>query len=257
MVISRCSDQPNLDNDTSEETTSEASDITESYPNVTTLPSSLGLYDDVVFTATTYTPTIDTTTFPSMSLVDENLDKDRQPHYVRRNSTHSTLSSTTKRPIYVNSAVSQYSKTSRLKRVTGSLTRLMESKYRPDPVYRQTYYGLRRKALDMTREWRIYRLRLDAYNKRIRKGLKAVRPIEPSPTPRPKPIIEDPDFNGMDPPSTPSVYQEYKRIMWKKSEMIRIRQFKGNEEVSFNDEIVYPSRDQEYSVTYVAVGTYW
>ena len=38
--------------------------------------------------------------------------------------------------------------------------------------------------------------------------------------------------------------------------MVRIRQFKGNEEVSFNDEIVYPSRDQEYSVTYVAVGTY-
>lgn len=60
----------------------------------------------------------------------------------------------------------------------------------------------------------------------------------------------------MDPPSVPSVYHEYKRILWKQSEMVRIRQFKGNEEVSFNDEIVYPSRDQEYSVTYVAVGTY-
>ena len=99
--------------------------------------------------------------------------------------------------------------------MTSSLTRLMDGdKYRPEPVYRQTYYVLRRKALDMTREWRIYRLKLDAYNKRIQKGLKAVRPIEPSPTPRPKPIIEDPDFNGMDPPSVPSVYHEYKRILW-------------------------------------------
>lgn len=115
------------------------------------------------------------------------------------------------------------------------------------------YSSFRRKGLLLTRDWRIYYNKLAAYQRRTKMGLRAVPPQTPSPTPKPPPIVEDPNFSGMDPPSRPAVHREFERRSWSPTETVRIRKFMNNREVlSFPN--VYAAVD--FSVSYIAVGTY-
>ena len=118
---------------------------------------------------------------------------------------------------------------------------------------RPVYAEFRRKGLTITKPWRLYYIKRHNYEKRVKRGLPASPPIPPSPTPKPPPIVEDPDFCGMDPPSRPSVNHLYKRTPWSPMETIRIRRFTNNEEVQ-----AFPNRfaSVPFSISYIAVGTY-
>lgn len=118
---------------------------------------------------------------------------------------------------------------------------------------RPVYADFRRKGLTITKPWRLYYIKRHNYEKRVKRGLPASPPLTPSPTPRPPPIVEDPNFFGMDPPSRPSVNYLYKRTPWSPTETIRIRRFTNNEEVQ-----AFPNgfASIPFSVSYIAVGTY-
>ena len=118
---------------------------------------------------------------------------------------------------------------------------------------RAVYGEFRRKGLAITRPWRFYYAKLRSYEKRIKRGFPAKPPVTPSPTPKPPPIVEDPNFCGMDPPSNPSVNHLFKRTPWSPTETIRIRRFTNNKEVQ-----EFPNRfaSVPFSISYIAVGTY-
>ena len=122
--------------------------------------------------------------------------------------------------------------------------------------YRRPYLDLRRSYLAKTRDWRRYHLLMEAYKKKVTQGRPAIPPQTPAPTPSPPPIVESPDFNGMDPPATTSVRHHFFETPWPADKDVRIRQFIGNNEVHFQNQTVYPSSTQEISVTYVAVATF-
>lgn len=123
--------------------------------------------------------------------------------------------------------------------------------------YRRPYLELRRSYLAKTREWRRYHLLMESYKKKVAHGRPAIPPRTPAPTPSPPPIVESPDFNGMDPPATTPVTHHFFHTSWPSGENIRIRQFIGNNEVPFQNKTVYPSTTQKTSVTYVAVATWF
>ena len=121
--------------------------------------------------------------------------------------------------------------------------------------YRRPYLNLRRTYLAQTREWRRYHVLMEAYKKKVARGRPAIPPQTPIPTPSPPPIVESPDFNGMDPPAATPVTHHFFNTPWPAGKDVRIRQFIGNNEVAFQNQTVYPSSTQTISVTYVAVAT--
>ena len=260
MELYVSSDLFSLDSDVLENTPVVAVDITQSLPNCTSaVPTNFHLSDNMNITSATSSLYAPTSASPSVSIIYGNLSRNKQQQSIRHISTPNVLFSNTKRPFSTNPDMTKTYSVNRVKTLVSSLVKTVTSTQHPPSLvvqsYRQMYLLLRRRSLELTREWRVYQLKQNAYEKRIKMGLKAIPPTLPSPTPRPPPIIEDANFSGMDPPSIPAVTHTYRRSLWKETETILIRQFVGNEEIRFSNHTVYPTPDQEYSVTYIAVGT--
>lgn len=116
------------------------------------------------------------------------------------------------------------------------------------------FLEFKKKTLVLTKEWRIYRSRMIAYGKMLKKGIAAIKPVTPKPTP-PVSQVEDPNFNNMDPAPTPAVHHGFEPTTWSAGENVVIRRFVGNKEVPFNSaEDVYPSPNATLSFSLVAVG---
>ena len=122
------------------------------------------------------------------------------------------------------------------------------------PFYRRRYIAFRKISLALTKEWRMYQIRMHNYRVKRSKGLPAILPPSPKPTPRPPPITEKADFNGMDPPNADI---QIDIPPWKAGEIIRMRYFKGNREVS-KEEVMYEGVDnpEVFSFALVSVTTY-
>lgn len=122
------------------------------------------------------------------------------------------------------------------------------------PYYRKRYINFRRISLSLTKDWRMYYVRRHNYEIKVKRGMKAIPPVTPKPTPKPPPIVEKKDFNGMDPPNANFTIAP---STWKSGDIIVIRYFKGNTEVS-EEEVMYDGIDhpETFSFALIAVTTY-
>lgn len=122
------------------------------------------------------------------------------------------------------------------------------------PYYRRRYTRFRKVSLALTREWRMYHIRMHNYELKTKKGYNAVKPVTPKPTPPGPPIQEKEDFNGMDPPNGSFVIPVHP---WKEGEVVHLRYFRGNKEVNESD-VMYDGIDNPstYSFALVGVTTY-
>lgn len=122
------------------------------------------------------------------------------------------------------------------------------------PYYRRRYVKFRKVSLALTREWRMYYIKRHNYEVRKKKGFRAIPPPSPKPTPAPPPIHEKADFNGMDPPNANFTIQPKP---WFNNQVIQIRYFKGNTEVS-EEEVMYDGMDNPdiFSFALISVTTY-
>ena len=122
------------------------------------------------------------------------------------------------------------------------------------PYYRRRYLKFRKVSLALTREWRMYYIKRHNYEVRKKKGFRAIPPPSPKPTPSPPPIHEKADFNGMDPPNANYTIQPKS---WFNNQVIQIRYFKGNTEVT-EEEVMYDGMDNPdiFSFALISVTTY-
>lgn len=118
------------------------------------------------------------------------------------------------------------------------------------PYYRRRYTRFRKVSLALTREWRMYHIRMHNYEMKKKKGYNAVKPVTPKPTPPGPPIQEKEDFNGMDPPNGSFVIPVHP---WKEGEVVHLRYFRGNKEVNEAD-VMYDGIDNPSSFSFALVG---
>lgn len=93
------------------------------------------------------------------------------------------------------------------------------------------------------------------YYMKKKKGQPYPLPPSPPPTPSLPPIVEKPDFNGLDEPSI-GVTHHFSCPPWGADEVIRIRRFEGSREVAKEIPEYFPSPDDPFSFTLIAVGTF-
>lgn len=118
------------------------------------------------------------------------------------------------------------------------------------PYYRRRYTRFRKVSLALTRDWRMYHIRMHNYEVKIKKGYHAVKPETPKPTPPGPPIQEKEDFNGMDPPSGNFTIPV---LPWKDGEVIHLRYFRGNKEVNEAD-VMYDGIDDSSKFSFALIG---
>ena len=122
-------------------------------------------------------------------------------------------------------------------------------------AYTRNYLAFRRKYLTKTRPWRLYNHKVRVYYMKKKKGKIYPFPPSPPPTPSLPPIIEKPDFNGLDEPSI-GMTHHFTCPPWEADEVIRIRRFEGSREVEKEIPEYTPRPDEPFSFSMIAVGTF-